>query len=110
MLNSPLESFEGLATPTHLGATNVSPEVKLRFRKTLAPQSKLNLSIVPSNSAIGQVTTFTLGDSRLEVVFEQPGLLANLDLEFGNSSAQSELVIGTAGAGSIKLVAAKLLP
>ena len=110
MLNSPLESFEGLGTPTHLGATNASPEVKLRFHEALLPQSKLSLSIVPSDSAIGQVTTFTLGDSTLEVVFEQPGLLANLDLEFANSTAQAELVIGTAGAGSIKLVAAKLVP
>jgi phosphoglycerol transferase len=110
MLNSPLENVDGIVSASQQGAVNSSPEVTLRFREALAAQSKLSLSIVPSESAIGQVTTFTLGDSTLEVVFEQAGVLANLDLEFGNSASQTELVIGTPSAGSIKLVAAKLVP
>jgi phosphoglycerol transferase len=110
MLNSPLESIDGIVSATQQGAVNSSPEVTLRFREDLPAQSKLSLSIVPSDSVIGQVTTFTLGDSTLEVIFEQAGVLANLDLEFGNSAPQTELVIGTPAAGSIKLVAAKLVP
>ena len=105
MLNSPLESVEGLSTSTHLGATNSGEKVELRFKDALEPQTKLRISIRPNEAAIGQVTSFTVGDSTLEVVFEQAGVLANLDLEFGNSSPEQVLEINTASPVSISLTA-----
>jgi phosphoglycerol transferase len=109
MQNSPLADFDGLEPKSAMGSLNSEAEVRIRFTDALPALAKLRVTVVPNDKALGQITSFSIGDSTLEVQFEQPGMPAVLDLEFGNLGGEQELVVQAPGPGSLWLQSIELV-